>query len=149
MILTSIQNILYECQNLSFSKDWLHRTNCLKTGCMQDTIYAFFYVRLWFLPVSYSCTVQPNHDLFIYTYYFISKLIAMHCEFQREKYKCVFYLKPATSNEYLQFCRTLNVEYHLHVQITRRQLACVCSVILNRCASYTCHRKKCYMPTWK
>lgn len=53
-----------------------NRTHAGNNACI-----IFFMCDLWFLPVLYSCTVQSNHDLYIYTFYFLSKLIAMRCEF--------------------------------------------------------------------
>lgn len=100
MILTFIQNILYECHfpktdrtEQTVSKQYPCRTRCMH----------LFYVRLWFLPILYSCTVQPNHDLYIYTFYFLSKSISMRCEFQRGNF--ISSWQRFKLNKYLQFCR--------------------------------------------
>lgn len=69
--------ILYGCH--SPKTDRTEQTVSKRDACRTQCIHLF--IPLWFLPVLYSCTVQSNHDLYISTFYFLSKLIAMCCGF--------------------------------------------------------------------
>lgn len=77
MSLTSIQSILYNvmfqrliAQNKLFSKQDAFRTKCIFLCVI---VISNCNILLY--------TVQSNHDLYIYTLYFLSKLITMRCEF--------------------------------------------------------------------
>lgn len=59
-----LQSMLCECrQAVSPNRTHAGRDTCI-----------FLYVWLWFLPVLYSCAVKSNQNLYIYTFYFLSKL---------------------------------------------------------------------------